>query len=95
MAHIVEFNETHIRRLYKIARALSSKSGMSVPQVAKKFRISVRTAFREMNVLRDLGVDLASDDGVHRVKASATTVKRVISEQCRSQLDDLLKRSLK
>lgn len=95
MAHIVEFNEAHIQRLYKIARALSDKRGMSVPQVAKKFRISVRTAFREMNVLRDLGVDLVSDDGVHHVGASATTIKRVISEQCRSQLEVLLKRSLK
>lgn len=95
MAQIVEFNETHIRRLYKIARALATKSGMSVPQVAKKFRISVRTAFREMNVLRDLGVDLISDDGVHRVTSSATAVKQVISQQCRSQLDDLLRRSLK
>lgn len=95
MAHIVEFNEVHIRRLYKIATALTSKRGMSVPQVAKKFRISVRTAFREMNVLRELDVKFVSEDGVHRVNASATTIKRVISEQCRDQLAELLRRSLK
>ncbi|HPF38444.1 MAG TPA: hypothetical protein P5081_12765 [Phycisphaerae bacterium] len=95
MAQLVEFNQAHIQRLYKIATALSAKRGMSVPQVAKKFRISVRTAFREMNVLRDLKVDLVSEDGVHHVGASSTKIKRVISDQCRTQLDDLLKRSLK
>lgn len=96
MAQIVEFNEVHIRRLFRIATALGGKKkGMSVPQIAKKFRISVRTAFREMNVLRELDVSLSSEDGVHRVGASATKIKKVLSEQCESQLRDLLKRSLK
>ncbi len=96
MAHeILEFNEIHLRRLYQIAKQLSGGREMSVIQIAKRFRISNRTAFREIHALSDIGIKLNSVGGLHSVPMSAAAVKSTIDNHVRKQVDRLMKRVLR
>lgn len=92
---ILEFNEVHLRRLFQIARLLSGGREMSVAQIAKKFRISRRTAFREIHALGEVGIKLTSQDGMHSVAANSATVKKTIDRHVRKQIDAMMKRVLK
>jgi len=69
--------------------------GVSVADIAKRFRVSRRTAFREIHALGDVGVKLRSRDGLHSVPASATGVRKTIDRHVRKQVDAMMKRVLR
>jgi predicted DNA-binding transcriptional regulator YafY len=55
---------TKARRLFALSRSLRERRVVTATQLAEEFSVSVRTIYRDMSDLMDLGEPIKSEAGV-------------------------------
>lgn len=65
-------------RLMKIIKLARSKNGVALSRLMKDLRISRRTAFRDLNALEHVGVEIELTNKGYRVLQAETTCRDLL-----------------
>lgn len=95
MARTLAIDGDHLRRLMRLGRTLASGRGATLKQLQKRFKMSRRTVFRDLNALQEFGIDVELGEHGYRIRENAAVLKKRISDHNTKALSNLLRDCLK